>query len=518
MDSDSEEGDFSTYAQVERAFNSMEGPSAQERIDCIVPFLVSLLPAPYVPALEVEPDSDDDRFSLTSSDSESGASDDHDALAFAAVPGDGEDRISRLPDTLLADIIHRLPTKDAGRTATLSTHWRRMWAGTPLLVDDAHLLGAGGTNDVPVVRALARCVAAHPGPVRGARVTRVSFHAHEYALRRLVADLADKDVRDLILVNRPWPLDMPLPDDILRCASLERLYLGVWKFPKTTAAHPPVFPDLRELGLFHSLVRNEELDSLLAHCPKLEVLSLVMSYHEPLRLHLTSNSLKIAVEWMSSFDEVVVEDAPSLERLLFQSILGRKPVKIFRAPRLEVLGVLDLDLHKLEIGGTVIKAGLKVSASNMVPSLKILAVKVQFECNREAKMLSTLLKCFPCLETLHIMPTPSETPDSIHEHDLRFWEHLGPCECLESHLKTVMLHGSLVEGHGAGFVRYVMREGKTLKTIAIVCSDEEASGCRESAVGRSGEITLCVATPRWCFQAAIDLSLDDPFGSVRPQA
>jgi hypothetical protein len=276
-----------------------------------------------------------------------------------------------------------------------------------------------------------------------------------------------------------------------------------------------VFPDLRELGLFHGIVRNEEFESLLAHCPKLEVLSLVMSYHEPSRLHLTSNSLKIAVEWMSSFDEVVVEDAPSLERLLFQSILERRPVKIVRAPRLEVLGVLDLDLHMLEIGGTVIKAGMKVSASNMVPSLKILAVKVQFECNREAKMLSTLLKCFPRLETLHIMPTPSETPDSIHEDDLRFWEHRGPCECLESHLETVMLHGSLVEGHGAGFIRYVVREGKALKTIAIVCSDEKASDFRESVVGSSGEIVLCVATLHWSFQSAIDLSLDDPFGVVK---
>src|SRR6185503_5009904 len=69
-----------------------------------------------------------------SSDSESEASDN-------GADHDGEDRISRLPDTLLADIIHRLPTKDVGRTAAVSTYWRRVWAGTPLLVDDAHLLG-----------------------------------------------------------------------------------------------------------------------------------------------------------------------------------------------------------------------------------------------------------------------------------------------------------------------------------------------------------------------------------------
>ncbi|CAN6350112.1 unnamed protein product [Urochloa humidicola] len=484
-------------------------------LDSVVPYLVSLLPAPYVPAPEAESDSDDESFSLTASDSDSDASD---AGAFAAAPADGEDRISRLPDTLLADIIHRLPTKDAGRTTVLSTHWRRVWAGTPLLVDDAHLLGAGGASSaVPVVRALSRCVAAHPGPVRGVRITRVSFYAHEYALRRLVADLADKNVQDLILFNRPWPLDMPLPDDILRCASLDRLYLGVWHFPKTTAPHPPAFPDLRELGLFHSLVPNQEFDALLANCPKLEVLSLVLSYNDPSRLRVTSNSLKIVVDWTSSFDEVVVEDAPSLERLLFQSIGKRRPVKINGAPRLEVLGVLDLDLHMLEIGGTVIKAGMNVSASNMVPSLKILAVKVQFACNREAKMLPTLLKCFPHLETLHIMPIPSKSPDS--QHDLRFWEHLGPCQCLESHLETVIVYGSSVsEGHGTGFIRYIMRDGKALKTLAFACTAEKARGFRVSAEGGSGEVAICTVVPHWSFQAAIDSSLDDPFCGAWDQA
>jgi len=46
------------------------------------------------------------------------------------------------------------------------------------------------TSDIAVVRALARSVATHPGPVRSVRVTRVSY-AHEYELRRLVTDLAD---------------------------------------------------------------------------------------------------------------------------------------------------------------------------------------------------------------------------------------------------------------------------------------------------------------------------------------
>jgi hypothetical protein len=360
MDAAGEGGGPMTYGQMEQYFTSMEGPTAQQRIDFIFSSILSLLPPHLVPAPEVDDDdSDDESFSLTSSDSEvsdAGV----DPLAFhPAALGDGVDHISRLPDALLSNIISRLATKEAARTVVLSTRWRSVWAATPLLIDDAHLAGADGPNDIPVMRAVSRCVAAHPGPVRGVRLTRVSFYSHEYALRRLVADLADKGIQDLILFNRPWPLNMPLPEDILRCASLERLYLGVWhwQFPKITSAHPPLFGKLRELGLFHCIVRDEEFNVLLAHCPKLEILSIVMSYGSPSRLCIVSRSLQVVVDWKSTLDEVVLQDAPSLERLIIQTMEmeTRRPIKIVSAPRLEVLGFLDLNLHELEIGGIAIK-------------------------------------------------------------------------------------------------------------------------------------------------------------------
>ncbi|WVZ69820.1 hypothetical protein U9M48_018549 [Paspalum notatum var. saurae] len=511
-----------TYGQVEQLFNSFEGPTAQERIDCIVPFLVSLLPPPFVPVPDAAgDDSDDDRFSLTSSDSEDSDIGAADPAAFhPAALGDGQDHISRLPDALLSNIISRLATREAARTVVLSTRWRGVWAATPLLVDDAHLVD--GPFDIPIVRSLSRCVAAHPGPVRAVRVTSVSFYAHEYALQRLVKDLADKGVQDLILLNRPWPLNMPLPDDILRCASLERLYLGVRQFPEITAPRLPVFDKLRELGLFHCVVSDEEVDALLAHCPKLEVFSIVMTYGGPSRLHIMSRSLRVAVDWNCMLDEVVVKDAPCLERLILNTIdeTERRPVKIVCAPRLKLLGFLDLNLHTLEIGGVAIKAGINVRARAMVPSLKILAVIVQFACSQEAKMLPTLLKCFPHLETLHVLPIPSESPNSVH--DLEFWESLGPCECLESHLKMLVVHGCLVQTNEIGFLQYIIREGKALKAVGLSPSPENkvafdlvtAIFCESNAAsdgGGSASVPLTKISGRWNFQNSIDMSLDDPF-------
>lgn len=213
------------------------------------------------------------------------ASSDSDA---EAAPGDGEDRISRLSDTLLADIIHRLPTKDARRTAVLSTHWRRVWAATPLLVDDAHL----GDGDIAIPRTRAPSAArASPASPSTSTSTRSVVWS-----RRSPTSMSGTSS------------SLPLPDDILRCASLDRLYLGVWHIPKTTAAaRPPAFPNLRELGLFHCIVPDREFDAMLAHCPKLEVLSVVISYkyNDPSRLHLASRSLQIAVDWMSRLQEVL---------------------------------------------------------------------------------------------------------------------------------------------------------------------------------------------------------------------
>lgn len=67
-------------------------------------FLVFLLLALYVPVPEVEPDSHNDRFSLTISDSESEASDDgavQDMRVLAVAPSNGEDRN---PPELVAEI------------------------------------------------------------------------------------------------------------------------------------------------------------------------------------------------------------------------------------------------------------------------------------------------------------------------------------------------------------------------------------------------------------------------------
>uniref|UniRef100_A0A453NEF9 F-box/LRR-repeat protein 15/At3g58940/PEG3-like LRR domain-containing protein n=1 Tax=Aegilops tauschii subsp. strangulata TaxID=200361 RepID=A0A453NEF9_AEGTS len=184
----------------------------------------------------------------------------------------------------------------------------------------------------------------------------------EEALAKWLRLLVAKGVESLVLVNRPWPLDVALPASILRCASLRRLYLGVWHFPDTSRASAPprgpgVFPRLQELGICHTIMQERDLEYLLACSPELKTFALILSYAAPSLVPISSSSLCCVLVWLSMPYEVDVVAAPRLQRLILQSIgtIHTTKVKIGHAPELTVLGYLETANHVLQIGNTIIK-------------------------------------------------------------------------------------------------------------------------------------------------------------------
>jgi hypothetical protein len=150
---------------------------------------------------------------------------------------------------------------------------------------------------------------------------------------------------------------------------------------------------------------------------------------DPVRIR--SRSLRCVLLWMSAVEEVAVVDAPLLERLFLLEAprLGDESIvtiKIASAPNLRALGYLEPRFHQLQIGRNVIKVlpsqvyiilrwicandisafplqpATMPSPSTVLPGVKILAFKVNFGVLKEIKMLVTLLRCFPNIETLHI--------------------------------------------------------------------------------------------------------------------
>jgi hypothetical protein len=254
-----------------------------------------------------------------------------------------EDRIGRLPDSLLSNIVSRLPTKDAARTTALSSRWRGLWASTPLVLDDA-------SGELAPSAALA----SHPGPVRSARLA-FSQDAEEVAAS-VFASLAAKDVEDLLVViNGSWPAEWRVPSDVFGCAALRRLWIGLCQFPDTSG-QSPVLLSLQELGIVRSSMQDRDLHALIRHCPELETFALVLTQDYPRYVHIWSRSLRCVVLWKSMLREIHLDDAPNLDRLMVEPIADAAThIKIIKASKLKTLGYIDVGLHQLKIGSTVIK-------------------------------------------------------------------------------------------------------------------------------------------------------------------
>ena len=65
----------------------------------------------------------------------------------------------------------------------------------------------------------------------------------------------------------------------------------------------------------------------------------------------------------------------------------------------------------------------------------------------------------------------STSPDGVHCAE--FWESQSSCDCLESHLKTLVLHGFQGLNCELLFLGYILKNGKVLKTLGMVCRDSD---------------------------------------------
>ncbi|CAL4955618.1 unnamed protein product [Urochloa decumbens] len=436
------------------------------------------------------------------------------AATLSAAQGaghDGEDRLSALPDGLLHEVVTRLPIRDAVRTATLSARWRNVWRAAPLVLFDEHI---SASTKPEHVAAISSVLAGHTGPFR-------------------------TGVENLVLVSLPRPVDLALPAGILRCAKLRRLYLGFWKFPDTTDIPDGVadFPELRELAILAILMEDRDLDRVLASSPALEKLALVMSYRLPKHFCLFGQNLNCVIFYESTAVEVVVAEAPCLERLVLwemepyseidESEDSHVGVRIVQgAPALKVLGYLDTRVHQLRFGDntTVIKAGTKASPICRVPSVKILAIKVNFNVFAEVQILPNLLRCFPSIEVLHI---ESAVPDaSGDDHNPEFFEEISPIECVQLHIKKVFLYK--FQGHDSemAFLKYLVLRAKQMQKLTLVLPYEKLDSEGENKIGvvlgdlldlewASQACTVLLLRPAaklvCCIHRAFDLSIEDPF-------
>ncbi|KAM0864743.1 hypothetical protein ACQ4PT_043705 [Festuca glaucescens] len=463
----------------------------------------------------------------------------HAALSALLPPQDDADRISDLPEELLRNIVSRLSAKDGARTAALSCRWRSVWLSIPLVLVDADLLPAGRGSGLQVARADGRRVAsaitrileAHQGPFHFVHLISCYMQETPGLLARWLQLLAVKGVRELFLVNRPWPLNLALPATFFGMATLTRLYLGAFGFPDTAGLPRAVaFPHLRELGLCCMAIQNRDMNFVLARSPVLEILCIQANILLKC-LTLVSRSLR-CVQIIEGIDlNIDVKDAPHLERLIIWTSSARdglhRRLKIGHAPALSMLGYLEPARHVLEIGNTTIKAGTRASHSTIVPSIKILSLRVCFGIRYDDKMLPSFLRCFPNVERLHLESNEAHEPTG--KLNTKCWKEAGPIECIQSNIKLMIFYAFRGEWNELSFLKFFLENARMLTKLVIVFCKGSFSSMTEAnskvkplfaakwasqdCVLQLFESALEVADDKWLlnFETGSDFSTRDPF-------
>ncbi|KAF0906567.1 hypothetical protein E2562_012021 [Oryza meyeriana var. granulata] len=446
---------------------------------------------------------------------------------------EGYDCISRLPDALLGVIISLLPTKDGGRTQTLAKRWRPLWRTVPLNLDDGDLAAADG---VALAGLVSRILLAHAGPGRRFCIAAQHLHDRPAMVEGWLGSPALSNLEELeFFVPEAHyyrgPLLPPPPSTFRFSATLRVAGISQCRLPDCTALTLR-FPQLRLLALQQVNISTDSLHRVIAGCPALEGLLLKRCYgYRCLRINSpTIRSIafhspccggRCVGEVDHHLEDVIIEDAPCLERLLHveRAIGLGVRVSVISAPKLETLGVLDdLDdnYSRLNFGTAVAFKGFEVvNFTAPVSSVKVLALIMDSLC---LDRVIELMRCFPCLEKLYIT--------AIQYGETNSWrrKHRSTLRSLDICLKTVVLddyHGMKSQVNFATFFIWNASKLKTMTFMGGVNNGNEyfvAQQLRqlqlEKRASRDAQFRF---TSKQCLYDLVhikhvhDLSLADPF-------
>ncbi|CAL5046958.1 unnamed protein product [Urochloa decumbens] len=375
------------------------------------------------------------------------------------------DPISYLSVDAIGEIISLLPTKDAARTQTLSSRWRRLWRSAPLNLDHRDLQWPR-YDEEDLAGIISRILASHPGPARRLSVPIVHLRRRPDTVDAWLRSPALHGLRELefdIGGLYEFAPDLPLPASAFRFSDT----LVVTTFAKCRVPDGGgalCFPQIRRLGLEDVVISEESLHGAIAGCPLLESLLLTgRSRFSCIRINsptLVSLGLRVYTE------ELVIEDAPLLERLLQLEFRIATQLSVISAPKLETVDCLsDLDYYnKLTSQATELQELSADSSVMVVGSVKNLSINIP---SLSIDMFVDLMRCFPCLDKLYI-----QTRNVSGNKDL--W-HDDVIKSLDIRLKTVALRTYIATWSQVNLATFFVLNAKMLELM--IC-DGRHSGRR----------------------------------------
>ncbi|XP_073359768.1 uncharacterized protein [Aegilops tauschii subsp. strangulata] len=160
-------------------------------------------------------------------------------------------------------------------------------------------------------------------------------------------------------------------------------------------------PLVKRLLLVEVDISDFSLQSMIkSSCPTLECLLLVCN-RERHRIKINSPNL-VSIGMRGEKGEFIIEDAPSLQRLIHDILSNNMEVFIASAPKLKTLGKF-----RISLGSTGLMGLATVSLSTMRQSVKTLFLAMSYEVD----LVIHLLTCLPNLENLFVevmILTPNE--------------------------------------------------------------------------------------------------------------
>ncbi|XP_047074497.1 F-box/LRR-repeat protein At4g14103-like isoform X2 [Lolium rigidum] len=370
--------------------------------------------------------------------------------------GEIPDLISNLDIDVLRRIVSLLPTKDGARTQSLSTRWRDLFRSAPL-----NLGVELRREDEPAPsRLVTRILADHQAPCRRLSLTWYGYESgfvspslsrwlHSPALNGLSElDLwqkrkrRDEERRELPREEDPYAL----PPSVLRFSPTLRILSikctgCMIHFPSVGDLHLPI---LKQLTLKGVVVSEGVLHDVLAGCSVLEslVLSKLDGVHGVRINSSTLRSLGVSSGWRDEPEEVlqqvIVEDAPLLEKLFLSGLDDHLSVRVLCAPKLDFLGSLPEGFSKAKLETTLVQRTVVASLMSVVRTVKVLVLRMSPPSVDDA---IDFVKFFPCLEKLYVLLYRDRASKRARHHF-----PLGYIECLELHLKKETGRNTLLNG------------------------------------------------------------------------
>eukprot|EP00262_Sarcandra_glabra_P012144 TRINITY_DN3065_c0_g1_i1.p1 TRINITY_DN3065_c0_g1~~TRINITY_DN3065_c0_g1_i1.p1 ORF type:complete len:488 (-),score=47.82 TRINITY_DN3065_c0_g1_i1:292-1755(-) len=384
--------------------------------------------------------------------------------------GGGYDLISELPDPLLCSIISFLPFKDAVRTSIISRKWRYKWTSISCVnIDESFFIPKKKKNQL-IKRwkydgVADRFLRSLEGPIITCRISVGGLS--DFILDHLLKTLNLKGIQEFALFS--FRYIHPIPPFIFSSSSIRLLELEFCTFEPTLPF--PGLANLTVLKLGETLIDEATVRELLSHCLHLEILELLLCQGFS-NLNVCSKSLKrFKLEDRHRKLKNLSIDTPNLESLIFgdRCITSLVQIRVYDAPKLQFFGIIDGNAKLLELGGNRFEyESPEMPCTIRTPfyTTRSLVIKANFNDDRQAILVASLLRCFPCLEELDVL---IEDMHKSSARDVNFWESQGSIDCLNDHLKKVKMIGFTGDYTDVGFARFLITNSKVLQKMDIYC-------------------------------------------------